>query len=298
MTRKLNVYSEGVMSSDNAPQQQMRTALASLFSAHRLPPSQRQITSWLLDHAHLAANLSSTDLAARVGVSQPSVTRFAANLGFAGYPEFRSYLHDLLIRSTSPQELAAPNELQLLVDSEIENLLSLRANLTDATDLNKAAHALAFTQPLVVVGVRVAASLATQFGYFAAKLLPDVRVVTGSGSATTEALSRAHAAGAEWILVFALPRYPAELENTLQAAKKVGLNVILVTDRASCPLVEYADILLTAPVAGGFVFDSTAAVSVLTVSLLHQLVKANPTPHQRQLELFDATAAAHDIFLD
>jgi len=63
-----------------APASQLRT----LFDRPRLSPGQRRIAQYLIEHITEAAFLSITDLAERVGVSQPSVTRFAAAVGFSG----------------------------------------------------------------------------------------------------------------------------------------------------------------------------------------------------------------------
>ncbi len=63
-----------------------RVQLRELFDGPRLSPGQRRIAQYLIEHITEAAFLSITDLAERVGVSQPSVTRFAAAVGFSGLP--------------------------------------------------------------------------------------------------------------------------------------------------------------------------------------------------------------------
>ena len=69
-----------------SPTAQLRT----LFDRPRLSPGQRRIAQYLIEHIAEAAFLSITDLADRVGVSQPSVTRFASAVGFSGYPALRA----------------------------------------------------------------------------------------------------------------------------------------------------------------------------------------------------------------
>ena len=63
----------------------------------RLSPGQRRIAQYLIEHITEAAFLSITDLAERVGVSQPSVTRFAAAVGFSGYPALREKLQSIAL---------------------------------------------------------------------------------------------------------------------------------------------------------------------------------------------------------
>src|ERR1700679_1884885 len=72
-------------------------ALLTLMDGGRLSPAQRRIAQYLLDHMPDSAFLSSVVLARRAGVSQPSVTRFAAALGFSGYPAFRDALRAIAL---------------------------------------------------------------------------------------------------------------------------------------------------------------------------------------------------------
>ncbi|MFL6111847.1 MAG: MurR/RpiR family transcriptional regulator, partial [Catenulispora sp.] len=57
-----------------------------LFQGARLTPTQRRIAQSLVQHAPSVAYLSAAEVAQLAGVSQPSVTRFAMALGYAGYP--------------------------------------------------------------------------------------------------------------------------------------------------------------------------------------------------------------------
>ncbi|MGA5452367.1 GntR family transcriptional regulator [Streptomyces umbrinus] len=66
--------------------------LRKLFDCLRLTPAQRRIADYLIENFAEAAFLSITDLADRVHVSQPAVTRFAAAAGFSGYPALREKL--------------------------------------------------------------------------------------------------------------------------------------------------------------------------------------------------------------
>src|ERR1700742_4661680 len=72
--------------------------LLALLDGRRLSPAQRRIAHYLLENLPEVAFLSSMELAERVGVSQPSVTRFAAALGFSGYPELRAALRPIALR--------------------------------------------------------------------------------------------------------------------------------------------------------------------------------------------------------
>ncbi|GAA3094903.1 hypothetical protein GCM10017687_01630 [Streptomyces echinatus] len=107
--------------------------LRELFDGPRLSPGQRRIAQYLIEHITEAAFLSITELADRVGVSQPSVTRFAAAVGFSGYPALREKLQSIALSSLAggPGEEDRANELQAAIDGEIQNLENLRRDFAD-----------------------------------------------------------------------------------------------------------------------------------------------------------------------
>jgi DNA-binding MurR/RpiR family transcriptional regulator len=272
--------------------------LRELFGRHRLSPAQRRIARYLLDHAADAVFLTTTDIAERVGVSQPSVTRFATALGFTGFPEFRDRMRAALADGGRPEDAVDhTGDLQRLVATEIRNLEAVRDGLADEERMRAVAAELAASRPLPVVGVRTGAPLAGLFTYFAAKVLPDVRLLDRGGSALTDGLIRAADYGATWLLAFALPRYPSELHDPLTWARERGMRIALVTDQPIGALADLADELLVAPVGAQFAFDSQAAPTVLSMVLLHAMLEALPTREQQRLDEFEATAARRGIFL-
>jgi DNA-binding MurR/RpiR family transcriptional regulator len=76
------------------------------------------------------------------------------------------------------------------------------------------------SRPLPVLGLRSAAPLAGYFGYFAAKVHPDARVLEHGGSLLADRLERARAAGATAMLGIVLPRYPREALDALREARE------------------------------------------------------------------------------
>lgn len=264
-----------------------------LLGEHRLTPAQRRIAAYLLANAADAAYLTSSELAERAEVSQPSVTRFVALLGFDGYPQFRRHL-----RTAEPAQVpSGTNKFQIALDADARALAALRAGLVDPTPLVTLGRRLVESNPLVVMGFRVSGPIAALFGYLAAKIHPDVRVLDDGGSVLGDRLRQAHAQGAAAALVFALPRYPSETRAALLAARELGLHAVLLTDSPVSPLTPDADEVLTAGVAGELVFDSHAAVMSLSAMLLEAMADAAGAEARHRLERFEEYAAAQEIFL-
>ncbi|MFB9436191.1 MurR/RpiR family transcriptional regulator [Streptomyces showdoensis] len=275
--------------------------LLALFDGHRLSPGQRRIAQYLIDHLTEAAFLSITEVAERVGVSQPSVTRFAVSLGFSGYPALRDALQPIALSAVAgtpdTREQIRQNELQAAVDAEIENLENVRRLLADTNQVLEIGRELARSVPLTVLGLRISVSLAEYFAYAARRIHPDVRLVTRGGSVAYDALLQARAAGGEWVLAFAMPRHANETLAALRAARSTGLRVVLITDPTVGPLVEEADVVLTAGTGSRLVFDSYAAPGMLSAALLQAMADADPERTQARLEQYEQAADQHGFFL-
>ena len=265
-----------------------------LFHGARLTPTQRRIAHCLVEHASKAAYLSAAEVAELAGVSQPSVTRFAMALGYEGYPALRRRLREL--SGDAPESSAEGNAMQLAVRAEAEHLARLHDQLARLEDVERAAGLLIASRPLPVLGLRAAAPLAGYFGYFAAKVHPDVRVLDSGGTPLLDKLDQARAAGADAMLAVVLPRYPRESLEAVAEAKQAGYKVVAITDSAVSPVAERADVVLPAAVGTQLVFDLHTGPMAMAMVLLQAMCDAAPEPVQHRLEEFEATAARRHIF--
>jgi DNA-binding MurR/RpiR family transcriptional regulator len=250
-------------------------------------------------------DLSAAEVADLAAVSQPSVTRFAIALGYDGYPALRRALRtppgDADREPPAGRADQAPNDLQHAVRAEIDNLHRLADRLVDGSldrsTIDSAATALAASRPLPVLGLRTAAPLAAYFGYFAAKVLPEVHVLDHGGSLLADQLEQARAAGATAMLGIVLPRHPRESLAALREARAAGLTVVALTDSPIGEVADAADLTLHARVSPRLVFDLHAAPMALAMVLLQAICDAAPGRTQARLEAFDASAARRDLFL-
>jgi len=272
-------------------------SLLGLVDGVRLTPTQRRIAQCLLERPGSAAFLSSGEVAELAQVSQPSVTRFAMALGFDGYPALRRAL-----RESDPDGVPDPhgNELQHAIQGEIDNLRRLAGHLgersPDRAAVGEAGKLLIASRALPVLGLRAAAPLAGYFGYFAAKIHPDVRILDQGGTLLDDRIEQARAAGATAMLAVVLPRYPREALDGLRAGRQAGLSVVALTDSPISPAAGLADVTLSAAVGARLVFDLQAAPMALAMVLLQAMCDAAPAATQARLEEFEASAARRGVF--
>ncbi|MFD7526741.1 MurR/RpiR family transcriptional regulator [Streptomyces sp. NPDC059849] len=276
------------------------TRLQQLFEGRRLTPTQRRIAHSMVRRAGDVPFLSSVELAELAGVSQPSVTRFAVALGFDGYPALRKHLREVAPTESVAGDGAgddAYNEYQQAVLGEIENLRHLAELLADPGPVERAGRLLAASRPLPVLGLRAASSQARGFGYFAAKVHPDVRVLDEGGSMLRDRIDAARRAGASALICFALPRHPREVVDALAYTQGQGMTVVSVADSAFAPVAKHSDLLIPAAVGTGLAFDTACAPMLLGRVLLEAMCDDLPDA-QARLEEFDARAAVRGLFVE
>lgn len=271
--------------------------LLALLDGRRLSPAQRRIAHYLLENLTEVAFLSSMELAERVGVSQPSVTRFAAALGFSGYPELRTALRPLALRAPEAGRPGEGNELHAALESDQANLEALHKYAADPGRLTRLGAELAGSEPLSVLGLRMSSPVASYFAYGAARIHPDVRSIDTPGSPAHEALLQASSAGGTWLVAFVLPRYAAESVVALKTARELGLKTAVVTDVPLVPFAHLADVLLPVGVGSRSVFDSHAAPMAFAALLLQALADAAPERTQERLEAYEALAEARGFYV-
>lgn len=271
--------------------------LLSLLDGRRLSPAQRRIGQFLIEHLAEVVFMSSVDLAERVGVSQPSVTRFATALGFSGYPALRDALKGIVLGSVgeSPEEVRR-NEFQAAIAAEQANLEALQRLVATPDRLVETGRLLAGSVPLVVLGLRLSAAAAHYFAYSAQRIHPDVRLVATGGSAADDVLLQARQAGAGWMVAFLMPRYAEEALAAIEHARDLGFKVALITDNPLVSFAGSADVLLPAGVGSRLVFDSHAAPIVLASLLIQAIADAAPERTQARLEAHESLSETRNYY--
>lgn len=143
--------------SDHAPPTSSLLARISA-SLGELRKSERAVADFVLAHPDQVLQLPIADLAARTGISQPTVARFASALGFSGYREFKLRLAQSLAAGVPfiHQDVRAEDPLDRVsakvFDRTIGSLLDVRNHL-DPTQLMRAVKLLAKARRINFYGV-------------------------------------------------------------------------------------------------------------------------------------------------
>lgn len=262
-----------------------------------LSPGQRRVADHLLAAPEDAAFRTAAQVAAAAGVSESLVVRFAAALGFAGYPGLVRALRDRVrARASLPERLrrrpaaldAATPAAEVVAAVVAQDRANLEATLEDAAgaSLEEVVAALLAARTIHVVGLRGSAHLAGLFGLLLDKAGADARVVT-NGDVTL--FDRLRALGPDDVLVaFSFARYTRRTIDALRLARARGATTVAITDAPGSPAVAEADRALHVHVASAsFQHSYAAAVSLLNALVVAWTLRA-PERTVRSLEAFEA----------
>ena len=245
-----------------------------------LTASERRVARAILADYPLAGLDSVAALAAKAGVSAPTVLRLATKFGFSGWNQFQAVLRDEVShRLASPlsmyeQVRAAPRPGDgvrggaVLVDALGTTLARLKPEVLDSavemlTDPRARIH---------VIGGRFSSSLGTYFATHLQLIRPHVSAVSEIPvHRSNEVLDLGRS---DVVVALDFRRYQRDTIDFGNAAAARGARVILITDPWLSPLVSSARLVLTVETTSPSPFDSfVPAIAVLEL-LIHRIAES------------------------
>ncbi len=241
---------------------------------------QRQLAGYILEHDEKAAYLTAAQLAEEAGVSESTVVRFAAELGYEGYQQMQKSLQERVrtkLNSLQRMELATKKIGETDV---LSNVLKADANriyktldMIDRAQFDGAVGSLCKAEHIYITGVRSSAALASFVGFYFNLLFDNVRLINTTGADDIfEQLLRVGERDA--VLGMSFPRYSKSTIRALEYAKKSGASIIGITDSPQSPIVPLSDFCLIASSEMDSFVDSLVAplsvVNALIVSISMQ----------------------------
>ena len=236
---------------------------------------QKLIAGFILESYDKAAFMTASRLGKTVNVSESTVVRFAAELGYDGYPAMQKALQEM-IRSklTSIQRIEVSSDrignqdiLSMVMQSDIEKI-RMTLEETDRASFRQAVDAILSAHRIYILGVRSAAALADFLGFYFNLIFDNIVLVhTTSASEIFEQLLRV---GPEDVVIgISFPRYSSRTVKAMRFAKDRGANVIALTDSEASPLAEAAtETLLAKSDMASFVDSLVAPLSLVNALIV------------------------------
>lgn len=241
---------------------------------HTFSKGQKRIANFILDSYDKAAFMTASRLGKRVGVSESTVVRFAAELGYDGYPDMQKSLQKMIRnRLTSVQRIEVTNDrigdqdlLSMVLQSDIEKIRMTLEEL-DRDSFERAVDAIVSARKIYIIGVRSSASIAT-FLTFYFNLIFD-NVVEVSANTASEVFERLLRVGeGDVVIGVSFPRYSSRTVQAMSFARDRGATTIAITDSEASPLAPICTYTLKARSDMASFVDSLVAPLSLVNALL------------------------------
>ena len=242
--------------------------------------AEKQLANSLLDNYPVSGLGSITTVAEAAGVSTPTVVRMVQKLGFKGFTEFQSRLHQELEATISnpitKHERMAPNApgahiLNRFADAVMNNMRQSLGAI-DPADFDSAARLIGDRKRNVyLAGGRITGALAEYFFTHMQVIRSKTTLISTNRSSWPQYLLNMDQG--DVLVIFDIRRYEQELATLAEAAAASGVTIILFTDVWASPVARHARHVFKVRIEAPSAWDSSV-VTLFTVEALIEAVQS------------------------
>jgi len=237
---------------------------------------QKKIADYLTAHYDKAAFMTAAKLGNTVGVSELTVVRFAAELGYEGYPQLQKTLQEIIKNYLTSVQRMEVDTSRVSDDTIITKALTADIEMIKATleqisvkDFTGSIETINKASKIYIIGVRSASSLAGFMAYYF-NLIYDNIVLVNSARAS-DLFEQIYKITADDVCIaMTFPRYSKQTVGALRYIRETGAKIISITDSKMSPIAPLADHLLIAQSSMVSFVDSLVA----PLSLINALIAA------------------------
>ncbi|MBB6484913.1 MurR/RpiR family transcriptional regulator [Rhizobium lusitanum] len=242
-----------------------------------LTRAEKQLAKSLLDNYPVSGLGSITTVAENARVSTPTVARMVQKLGYKGYPDFQSHLHQE-VEATISNPLTkhdrwasnAPGThiLNRFADAIMGNLRQTLSDLDAATFDSVATLLSERKRGLYFVGGRITGALAEYFFTHMQVIRPNTTLLSSNSSTWPQYVLNMNPG--DLLVIFDIRRYEQEMVNLAAVARRRGAEIIVFTDQWASPATKHAKHIFRVQIEAPSAWDS----SVVTLFIVEALIEA------------------------
>ncbi|MEM7169830.1 MAG: MurR/RpiR family transcriptional regulator [Pseudomonadota bacterium] len=249
-----------------------------------LPTKLAVAARFALDNPERIAMTSMRSVASQCGVASPTMLRLARLMNFDSYEDFKAAFQQQIVGqgfSSRAHELHKGglddkgSLVARIAESAVDNVSRTLSGQSPKSDydpkmLDAVAKVLLGAKTTYVLGagsMHWVAALMQSTGRMA---LPSLRVPRSGDALMTETIGALEDKDA--VLAFGISPYARATLDALKFARERGAKTIVLTDRRSSPLLEYADYRMLASSRSPHYYPSFVAIVALVEALLATVV--------------------------
>lgn len=262
-----------------------------------LSKTEKRIADYILANQDTIGLKTVTELSEEIGVSGTSVIRFVRRLGFGSYLEFKKEMGSRLLQNSrdahsaskyarSRTALAGGDLVEGVYTRALQNIQKTCEGLNKEI-IDRIVTLLINSRRKYICGFRTTHTCAQ---YLSSKLIYFVPDVVCLGDSERDAMERVIDITAEDCLVlFSFPKYSEINYSLLEAARKKGAKIVLITDQVTAPLTVRADLVVPVSISGlGFTNSYVAAFCLAEILLfaVSRWVDISQSDRAKQLDRY------------
>ncbi|NLL78958.1 MAG: MurR/RpiR family transcriptional regulator [Clostridiales bacterium] len=270
----------------------------------KMSKGHKAIAAYISDHYEEAVFMTAAKLGETVGVSESTVVRFAAGIGYDGYPEFQAALEEWVRSQFSAVQRigvkygkSSQSEiLNSVLGADIEKIQDTIQNL-DPVAFETAVDIILKAQNIYIVGIRSCEPLAEFLSFYLNMIRPGVILLrTTSVSEIFEQMIRIGEQDA--IIGISFPRYSMRTLKAMEFANDRNAKVITMTDSVHSPMNLYSSCNLLARSDMVSIVDSLVAPLSVINALVVALCLKCPQEVKENLENLEDAWMNYQVYLN
>ena len=270
----------------------------------QMSKSHKKIASYIMDHYDTAVFMTAATLGKEIGISESTVVRFAAGLGYDGYPKFQKALEEWVkSKWNSLQQMGAKygnssqsEILTSVIRADMEKMEDTIHNL-DPSAFETAVSSILEAKHVYVIGLRSCEPLASFLSFYLSMIRGDVMQL--KTTSTTELFEQMIRVSDEDVVIgISFPRYSMRTLKAMEFANDRNAKVITITDSVHSPMNLYSSCNLLARSDMVSIVDSLVApLSVINALVVALCVKA-PEQASKNLKDLEEVWANYQVYLN
>lgn len=270
----------------------------------KMSKGHKAIAAYISDHYEEAVFMTAARLGETVGVSESTVVRFAAGIGYEGYPQLQAALEEW-VRSqfNAVQRIgvkygkSSQSEiLNSVMSSDIEKIQDTMQNL-DPVAFETAVDIILKARTIYILGIRSCEPLAEFLSFYLNMIRPNIVLLrTTSVSEIFEQMIRIGEEDA--IIGISFPRYSMRTLKAMEFANDRNAKVITMTDSVHSPMNLYSSCNLLARSDMVSIVDSLVAPLSMINALVVALCLKCPEEVKCNLENLEQAWMNYQVYLN
>ena len=267
-----------------------------------LSAKKKGVANFILADYKKISLMTAKELAVQCEVSEPTIIRFAVNLGFSGYLELSRHVKNMIQMELSSVDrlinASGQPDNKTTLENYCENALQNIKNMmtsVSAEELQVTAETIYKARRVYIVGYRAAAVSANYFGYFLKKIRDNVTIDTTLSWEINDSI----ACNSEQSIIFAIAfrRYTTKIIKFLDYAKKNKVKIIGLTDSLMSPIINLSDQYTVIDLKGISFVDPLSHVMTYLGALIHEITFIDTQKAMESLEKFEKSAKNQHEFI-